>query len=123
MQNRTLIRFDPALSRTQIVILAAEDLDHRRRFYKALRDEHCVAEFPKLERRRTRRWAGEFVQKRGYRISSSAVRKIVELAGSDLQNLAMELEKLLLYSGNPRNVPDSAVMTWYGEAVSRVFLS
>ncbi len=97
------------LSRRSMLILAAEDLDHRRKFYKTFRDEHCVAEFPKLKGAALEEWAEAFVQKQGYRISASAIRKIVELAGSDLQNLAMELEKLLLYSGPSQNVPDNAV--------------
>ncbi len=99
----------PVLSRRSTLILAAEDLDHRRRFYKALHKEHCVAEFPKLKGVALEGWTDAFVRKQGYRISSSAIRKIVELAGSDLQNLAMELDKLILYSGLSKTVPDSAV--------------
>ena len=97
------------LSRRSILILAADELDHRKRFYKAFRDAHCVVEFPKLKGAELEGWAEAFVRRQGYRISSSAIRKIVELAGSDLQNLSMELDKLLLYSGRSQTVPDSVV--------------
>ncbi len=92
-----------------VLILVAEDLDHRKRFYKALRDMNCVAEFPKLKGVALEQWAESFVRRQGYRISSSAIRKIVELAGSDLQSLASELEKLLLYAGKEKNIQDSAI--------------
>jgi DNA polymerase-3 subunit delta len=49
------------------------------------------------------------VRSRGYSLSSAAVKKIVELAGSDLQSLASELEKLLLYSGKEKNISDAVL--------------
>ena len=91
------------------LVLVAEELDHRKRFYKQLRDMNSVAEFPKLKSPALVQWAEAFVHKQGYRIASSAIRKIVELAGSDLQTLASELEKLLLYAGKGKNIPESAV--------------
>jgi DNA polymerase III subunit delta len=97
------------LSPRSTLALAAEDLDHRKRFYKTLRDQSFVLEFPKLKGSALENWAESFVRKQGYKISSAAVKKIVELAGSDLQSLSMELEKLLLYAGTAKTVPDSAV--------------
>jgi DNA polymerase III subunit delta len=97
------------LPRRSTLILATEDLDHRKKFYKKIRDECCVAEFPKLKGVALEKWAEAYVRREGYRISSSAVSKIVDLAGSGLQNLAMELDKLLLYCGSSKTVPDSAV--------------
>ncbi len=98
-----------ALSPRSTLILFAPDLDRRKKFYKTLREGSCVAEFPKLKGPELERWAEAFARKQGYRISTPAIRKIVDLAGSDLQTLATELEKLLLYAGNTKDVPDSAV--------------
>lgn len=104
-----LIESIGSFSRRTILILIAEELDHRKKFYKTLREQICVAEFPKLKGVALERWSDAYVRKQGYRISSPAIKKIVELAGSDLQNLAMELDKLLLYAGMQKNVPDSAI--------------
>jgi DNA polymerase-3 subunit delta len=98
-----------SLSRRTTLILVAEELDHRRRFYRTLRDEVCVVEFAKLKGIALERWSDAYVRKQGYRISSAAIKKVVDLAGSDLQSLAMELDKLLLYAGTQQNVPDAAV--------------
>lgn len=92
-----------------MLILAAEELDRRKRFYKTLRDKACVAEFPRLKGAALKRWAAAFFQREGRRISPAAIEQIVDLAGPDLQRLAMELEKMLLYAGNEKNIPDSVV--------------
>jgi DNA polymerase III subunit delta len=100
-----IIRISPRST----LVLSAENLDHRKRFYKTLREESCVAEFPKLKGPALGQWADAFFKKQGHTISASALRKIVDLAGANLQSLAMELEKLILYAGSAKNIPDSAV--------------
>ena len=97
------------LSPRSMLVFFAEDLDHRKKFYRVLREKYCVVEFPKLKGPAMEHWAESFVQRQGYRCSSSAIRRIVELAGADLQTLAGELDKLLLYAGKEKNITDSAV--------------
>lgn len=97
------------ISARSVLILAAEDLDRRKRFYKTLREKACIAEFPKLKGFALERRAEIFARKQGYRISAAAIKKIVNLAGSDLRTLAGEIEKVLLFAGKEKNIPDSAV--------------
>lgn len=98
-----------AISSRSTLILFASDLDRRKKFFRGLRDTCCVAEFPTVKGPALERWADAFVKQHGHRISAASIKKIVDMAGSDLQSLAMELEKLLLYAGDTQNVPDSAV--------------
>ncbi len=98
------------ISARGMLVLLAMDLDHRKRFYKTLRESNYIAEFPKLKGPALEQWADAFIRKQGYRVSSSAIKKIVELAGSDLQSLASELEKLLLYAGKEKSIPDAAIV-------------
>jgi DNA polymerase-3 subunit delta len=97
------------LSARSMLILSAADLDHRKRFFKTFRERFCVAEFPKLKGPALERWAEAFVRRKEYKISSAAIKKIVELAGPDMQTLASELEKLLLYAGKEKTVPNQAI--------------
>ncbi len=99
----------PNLSKRGLLILVADELDHRKKFYKALKDRCCVAEFPKLKGYELEQWAEAFVRSRGYVLASTGVKKIVELAGSDLQSLASEIEKLLLYAGKEKNISDAVL--------------
>lgn len=98
-----------ALSSRSVLVLLAEDLDHRKRFYKVFRENHTVAEFSKLKGTALEQWADTYLQRKGYRCTRQAVKKIVDLAGSDLQTLISELEKLLLYAGSEKNISDAAV--------------
>jgi DNA polymerase III subunit delta len=97
------------LSKRSMLVLLAEELDHRKKFYKTLRDKHCVAEFSKLKGVALEHWAEAFIRKQGYRSSSPTIKKIVELVGSDLQTLASELEKLMLSSGKEKDISKTAV--------------
>ena len=108
-EQDALLKSLDSMSSRSVLVLYAEELDHRKKFYKTLRDRICVVEFPKLKDIALERWAKSFVDKQGYRISSRAIKKIVEMAGADLQSLASEMEKLFLYAGESKTVPDSAI--------------
>ena len=97
------------LSPRSMLVLLAEELDHRKKFYRTLRDKNCVAEFPKLKAMAMEKWAVAWLRQQGYRASSGTIKMIVELAGADLQSLASELEKLMLSAGNEKTISDSAV--------------
>lgn len=92
-----------------VLILKAENLDRRTSFYKRLGEKACIAEFPKLKGFALERWAENFFRRSGFRISSASIKKIVDLAGEDMQSLANELEKLLIYAGMEKVIPDAAV--------------
>ena len=92
------------LSKRSTLILFAEDLDHRKRFYKTIRDNNCVAEFAPVKGIALERWVEAFIRNRGYRASSATIKKIVELVGADLQTLSMELEKVMLSAGKEKEI-------------------
>lgn len=108
-EHDRLLRNLDSLIRSTLLVLVAEDLDHRKKLYKTLRDKWCIAEFPKLKGAALKRWVEDFVRKRGCRVSSSTAEKITDLAGSDLQALAGELEKLILFAGKEKQIGDKAV--------------
>ncbi len=97
------------LSSRSILILYAEDMDRRRRFYKALRDNYCIVELNKLKGVALERWVEAFIRQQGYRISSSGIKKLVELIGSDLQALVSELEKVMLFAGKEKKISDTTI--------------
>ncbi len=96
-------------STRSVLILAAADLDRRTALYRQLREKACVAAFPKLKGPSLKRWTENFLRREGYRISSASLEKFVDLAGEDLQSTVNELEKLLIYAGKERSIPESAV--------------
>lgn len=92
-----------------MLILTGEDLDRRTSIYKALREHAQVVEFPKLKGYALTVWVEDYVRQKGHHISSSAAQKLADLAGSDLQNLIGEIEKLLLYAGEEKTISPAAL--------------
>jgi DNA polymerase III subunit delta len=97
------------LSPRSMLILLAEDLDHRKKLYRTVREKGCVAEFSRLKGAALERWVENFARKLGFQISPPAVKKILDLVGPDLQNLSTELEKLAIYAGRQKSISDSAI--------------
>lgn len=92
-----------------MLILTAEDLDRRTSIYRALREQAQVVEFPKLKGYALTVWVEDYVRQKGHHIASAAAQKLVDLAGSDLQSLIGETEKLLLYAGEEKNISPAAI--------------
>jgi DNA polymerase III subunit delta len=92
-----------------VLILEADEIDRRTSYFKTLRQVACILDFPKLKGYELERWAAGYIQKRGANVSPASIKKLVDLAGSDLQTLVNEIEKLLLFSGSKNSISDSAI--------------
>jgi DNA polymerase-3 subunit delta len=108
-EHEKLLQSLDSLPPRSMLVLVAEELDHRKKLYKTIRDRGCIAEFPRLKGSALERWVETFVRENGFQISASTTGKIVNLAGSDLQSLAGELEKLFLFAGKEKKVTDASV--------------
>jgi len=98
-----------SISPRSTVILTAAELDKRKKIYKTFQKDFCLCEFQRLKGPALERWAAEFVRKNGYRISTGALKRVVDVAGSDLRTLAAEFEKLMLYAGEEKTIPDAVI--------------
>jgi DNA polymerase-3 subunit delta len=92
-----------------VLVLAAAELDRRSPLYRRMAEHGCVVEFPKLKEAALERWAGSSFSRSGFHIAPLALRKLIDLAGSDLLSLANEMEKLVLYAGKPREIKEADV--------------
>lgn len=108
-EHDRLLRNLDSLMPSSLLVLIAEELDHRKKLYTTIRNKGCIAEFPKLKGAALKRWVEGFVRNKGYHVTPATAGKIVDLAGSDLQSLAGELEKLFLYAGKTKQITDPAV--------------
>jgi DNA polymerase-3 subunit delta len=91
------------------LVLVASDLDRRTGFYRSLKEKACVVDFPRLKGYGLARWAEHYVKSGGFRITSATLKRVIELVGSDLQALASEFDKLMLYSRGEDTISDEAV--------------
>ena len=98
-----------SISPRSTVILTALELDKRKKFYKTFQKDFCLCEFPRLKGYALERWASAFVRQNGYSISAGALKRVVDVVGADLRTLASEFEKLMLYAGDEKNIPDAVI--------------
>jgi len=108
-EAETLLEGLHSVSPRSTVILTATELDKRKKFYKTFQKDFHLCEFPRLKGSAVERWADAFVRKNGYHISAAALKRVVDVAGADLRTLASEFEKLMLYAGAEKNIPDAVI--------------
>ena len=91
------------------LVLVATDVDRRTSFYRSLKDKACIVNFPRLKGYELARWAEQYVRSGGFRISSTTVRRVIDLVGSNLQTLVSEFQKLMLYSAGKNTISIGSV--------------
>ncbi len=92
-----------------VMVLLGAGLDRKTKNFKLLKEETFLLDFGKVKDYALERWASDFFRHRGVRISTLALKKLVDLAGSSLQTLSVEAEKLILYAGSEKVVEDQVV--------------
>ena len=97
------------LSPKTVLVLWAGELDRRRKFYRTFQQRHCVCEFQGLKEAALERWAAARLRAAGYKLSPEGLKRVTEMVGSDLQTLAAELDKLMLYAGGAKTIPAEAI--------------
>ena len=108
-EAEALLKGLASISPRSTVIFTAAELDKRKKFYKTFQKDFCLCEFPRLKGPAIERWADTFVRKSGYRISAGALKRVVDVAGAELRTLASEFEKLMLYAGEEKSIPDAVI--------------
>jgi DNA polymerase-3 subunit delta len=83
-----------------ILIVDAEKLDERKKLVKALKERKCLLAFQTLTAEELADWAARRANRLGMTFGSGALEKFLLYGGTDLQSLAMELDKLSLYVGS-----------------------
>lgn len=108
-QRAEMIEFLGRHGDRNVLVFTSSELDKRTTFFRSLKDRTCLLEFPKLKQYDLERRSEEIFRSQGLRVSQASVRKLVDLAGSDLQTLKNEIEKIALFCSDKNTVPDAAV--------------
>lgn len=82
---------------TTDVIIVEPKVDKRSSYYKWLKRDTELQEFPELDELGLARWLVAFAKQQGGELSSADARLLVERIGANQQLLASELNKLLVY--------------------------
>lgn len=86
-----------AVSESTDVIIVEPKLDKRLSYYKILKKDTQLQEFPQLDANGLSRWASEYVKQNGGTLSATDAKLIVDRLGVNQQMMQLELDKLLAY--------------------------
>lgn len=90
-------------------VFTESEVDKRSKLYKTVNSNGHAAEFAVQDEASLIRWIGGMLAKDGKKITESTVRLILTKAGTDMDNLQMELEKLVCYCMDRDVVTDADV--------------
>lgn len=94
VDEEVLIRYLNNPSPSTVAIFIAEDLDKRKKLTKTLLEQCLVIDFPALKDGEANAWAKSRLKELKMTIDEQALSRLIRLAGSDVQTLHSELDKL-----------------------------
>lgn len=88
----------PNMPDTTCLLFVETEVDKRNRLYKAVQKYGRVTEFQLQDERTLMKWILGTLKKENKKITESTLQLFLERTGSDMENIYMELEKLLSYT-------------------------
>ena len=87
-----------------VFIVRNDKLDERKKVVKELKKMCKVFECKKIENYNLNTTLDEYIKSKGYKIKSSDISFIINKVGTDLSLLISEIDKLLIYKDNDKNI-------------------
>lgn len=78
-------------------VFTESEIDKRSKLYKAVQSKGCVSEFSMQDENTLKRWIAGILNKENKKITENSVQYFLTKAGTDMENIRMELEKLVCY--------------------------
>ena len=88
----------PELPETTCLVFCEKEVDKRNRLYKKVKETGYAAELNKQDSASLTRWAGGILARDGKKITRQTMEYFLERTGDEMENIRMELEKLICYT-------------------------
>ena len=99
----------PTMPASTCLVFVETEVDKRNRLYKAVKKYGRIVEFETQDERTLMKWILGTLKKEGKQITEPTLRLFLEHTGTDMENISMELEKLLSYTWNRDTVTSEDV--------------
>lgn len=104
-----LAEYIPRMPQTSCLLFVESQVDRRSRLYKLVKEKGHAAEMARQDSRKLADWAGRILAREGKRITGRTMELLLGKTGDDMENIRMELEKLICYLGADDTVTDEDV--------------
>lgn len=92
-------------------VFTENEVDKRSKLFKAVQSKGYVAEFTVQDENTLKRWVAGILNKEGKKITENTVQLLLTKTGTDMENIRMELEKLICYCMDRDVITDEDVNT------------
>ncbi len=96
--TENLVEYLPQMPKTTCMVFVESELDKRNRLYKKVKDLGYAAEMTRQNAKQLAAWAGGILAKEGKKITAHTMELFLSKTGDDMENIRMELEKLISYT-------------------------
>ena len=96
--TENLVEYLPQMPKTTCMVFVESELDKRNRLYKKVKDLGYAAEMTRQNGKQLAAWAGGILAKEGKKITAHTMELFLSKTGDDMENIRMELEKLISYT-------------------------
>ncbi len=93
-----LVDYLPQMPDTTYLLFTESEVDRRSRLYKAVKARGYVAEMTRQDEKQLAVWAGGILAKAGRKITARTMEFFLGRVGDDMENIRLELEKLISYT-------------------------
>lgn len=88
----------PDMPDTTCLVFVESQVDKRSKLYKKIKSLGCIEEMKKQNTAELAKWAGGILAREGKKITSRTMDFFLSAVGDDMENIKMELEKLISYT-------------------------
>lgn len=86
-----------AQNESTVLIFTETEVDKRSKLFKAVQANGCAVEFTQQDENTLKRWVAGVLGREGKKITESTALLLLNKTGADMENINMELEKLICY--------------------------
>ena len=99
----------PQMPDTTCMIFVESEVDKRSKMFKRVKELGYAAEMARQDLAQLGRWAGALLAKEGKKITGRTMELFLNMVGDDMENIKMELDKLISYTLGREVITDEDV--------------
>ena len=107
--SEALASYLPSMPDTTCIVFAESQVDKRNKLYKMVKELGYAAEMQRQDTAQLARWAGGILAREGRKITGRTMELFLSMTGEDMENIRMELEKIISYTMGKEVITDDDV--------------
>lgn len=104
-----VVQYLPTMPESTCLLFVESEVDKRSKLYKKIKSLGYAAEMTRQDASQLGRWAGSILAREGKKITNHTMELFLSMTGDDMENIRMELEKLISYTWGQDVITDEDV--------------